>query len=145
LRALDSAVRDGAAFTLSTAGPKASQTGEGGGLVVLMLLVTFVDAFGGFVFAVLLARRIARRQRAVVSTKRLPPLHWRAIWARSVLGLGLSFVAVALLIAGNSGGRIAGCVLLVIAVALSRHCAKYLNDAAKQARDRVAPQPSAIR
>jgi hypothetical protein len=79
-----------------------------------------------------------------VNTKRLPPTHWRAIWARSVLGLGLSFVAVALIIAGNSVGRIAGCVVLVVAVALSRHCAKYLNDAAKQARHRsAATQPSA--
>jgi RsiW-degrading membrane proteinase PrsW (M82 family) len=137
-------VFDGAMFTLSSAGPKASETGEGGGWVALMLVVAFADAFGGIVFAILLARRIARRQRAVVSTKRLPPIHWRSVWARSVLGLGLSFVAVALLIAGNSGGRIAGCILLVVAVALSRHCAKYLNDAAKQARYRAAPQPTAV-
>jgi protease PrsW len=127
------AVFDGAMFTLSSAGPKASATGEGAGWVVLMVVVAVTDAIGGIVIAILLARRIARRQRAVVNTKRLPPAHWRAIWARSVLGLGLSIVAVALLIAGNSGGRIAGCVLLAIAIALSWHCARYLNDAAKQA------------
>jgi protease PrsW len=127
------AVFDGAMFTVSSAGPKVTQTGEGAGWVGLMLVIAFADAIGGIVFAILLARRIARRQRAVVKTKRLPPAHWRAIWARSVLGLGLSIVAVALLIAGNSGGRIAGCILLVIAVALSWHCARYLNDAAKQA------------
>jgi RsiW-degrading membrane proteinase PrsW (M82 family) len=132
-------VFDGAAFTLSSAAPQVAKTGAGAGWLVLMVLVVLVDAIGGFVFAIRLARRIARRQRAVVNTKRLPPAHWRAIWARSLLGLGLSFVAVALIIAGNSGGRIAGCVLLVIAIVLSRHCAKYLNDAAKEARHRVAP------
>lgn len=125
-------VFDGAVFTLSAAGPNAAETGAGGGWLVLMLAVALVVAIGAIVFAIRLARRIARRQRAVVNTKRLPPEHWRAIWARSVLGLGLSFVAVALLIAGNLGGRIVGCVLLAIAVALSRHCAKYLSDAAKQ-------------
>ena len=131
-------VFDGAMFTLSSAGPKATETGSGGGWVMLMLVIAFADAVGGIVFAILLVRRIARRQRAVVNTKRLSPVHWRAIWARSVLGLGLSFVALALLIAGNLGGRIAGCALLVVAVAVSRHCAKYLNDAAKQ---RVQPRP----
>jgi RsiW-degrading membrane proteinase PrsW (M82 family) len=129
---------DGAMFTLSSAGPKVTETGEGAGWVGLMLIVAFADAIGGIVFAILLARRIARRQRAVVNTKRLPPARWRTIWARSILGLGLSFVAVALLIAGNSVGRIAGGVLLIVAVALSRHCAKYLNDAAKQAHHRFA-------
>jgi protease PrsW len=132
------AVFDGATFTLASVGPKAAETGEGGGLVALMLLIIFVDGVGGIVFAIRLARRIARRQRAVVNTKRLPPAHWRAIWARSILGLGLSIVAVALIIAGNAGGRIAGCVVLVIAIALSRHCAKFLNDAAKQAHRVVA-------
>jgi len=130
-------VFDGAMFTLGGAGPKVTETSEGGGLAVLMLVIAFGDAIGGIVFAILLAHRIARRQRAIVNTKRLPPAHWRAIWARLVLGIGLSLVAVALLIAGNSAGRIAGCVLLVIAVALSWHCARYLNDAAKQAH-RVA-------
>ncbi len=136
-------VFDGAMFTLSSAGPKASQTGEGAGWVGLMLIIAFADAIGAIVFAILLVRRIARRQRAIVNTKRLPPVHWRAVWARSVLGLGLSFVAVALIIAGNAGGRIAGCVLLAIAVLLSRHCAKYLNVAANQGRRPVAPQPNA--
>jgi hypothetical protein len=55
----------------------------------------------------------------------------RAIWARSLLGLGMSLMAVALIIAGNSTAKIVGCVLLVVAVGVSRHCAKYLNDAAK--------------
>jgi protease PrsW len=52
-------VFDGAMFTLSSAGPKASETGEGGGWVALMLVVAFADAIGGIVFAILLARRIA--------------------------------------------------------------------------------------
>src|SRR5580700_9041049 len=103
------AVFDGAMFTLSGAGPKATETGAGGGWLVLMFVLAFGDAIGGIVFAILLVRRIARRQRAIVKTKRLPPIHWRGAWTRSVLGLGLSLVAVALLIAGNSGGRIAGC------------------------------------
>jgi RsiW-degrading membrane proteinase PrsW (M82 family) len=138
------AVFDGAMFTLSGAGPKATETGAGGGWLVLMFVLAFGDAIGGIVFAILLVRRIARRQRAIVKTKRLPPIHWRGVWTRSVLGLGLSLVAVALLIAGNSGGRIAGCVLLAIAVALSWRCAKYLTAAAKQARHHVVTQPNAV-
>jgi RsiW-degrading membrane proteinase PrsW (M82 family) len=138
------AVFDGAMFTLSGAGPKATETGAGGGWLVLMFVLAFGDAIGGIVFAILLVRRIARRQRAIVKTKRLPPIHWRGVWTRSVLGLGLSLVAVALLIAGNSGGRIAGCVLLAIAVALSWHCARYLTAAAKQARHPVAAQSGAV-
>jgi protease PrsW len=136
-------VFDGAMFMLSTLGPEVDKTGEGGGWLVLMLVIAFGDAIGGIVFAILLVRRIARRQRAIVNTKRLPPVHWRGIWARSVLGLGLSLVAVALLIAGDFGGKIAGCALLAIAVALSWHCARYLNAAAKQARHPVAGQPNA--
>jgi len=90
----------------------------------------------------LLARRIARRQKVLLQTKRLPPAHWRAIWGRSLLGLGLSFVAVALIIAGDSSAKIAGCILLVIAVGISRHCAKYLNDAAKLMHHPVAAPSS---
>jgi protease PrsW len=131
------ALFDGSLFSLNAVAQKVTQTGEGAGWAGLMVVIALVDWIGTLVFAIRLARRIARRQRAVVHTKRLPPAHWRRIWARSVLGLGLSFVGLALLIAGNSGGRIAGGLLLVIAVALSRHCAKFLNDAAKQAH-RVA-------
>ena len=122
---------DGSLFSLGKLTPETADTAEGAAWFWLMLLMALAVGFGAIVFAVLLARRIARRQKVLLQTKRLPPVHWRAIWARSLCGLGTSLVAVALIIAGNSTAKIFGWVLLVVAVGISRHCAKYLNDAAK--------------
>jgi protease PrsW len=102
-----------------------------GGFILLILLVWFVVGFGSIAFAVRLTWRMARRQRAALGTRRLPPMHWRAIWARSLFGLGLSVVAVALLVSGDFIGKLAGLVAGAIAVALSAHCAKYLNTVAQ--------------
>lgn len=122
---------DGSLFSLGKLTPETANTAEGAEWFWLMIFVALIVGFGAIAFAVLLARRIARRQKLLLQTKRLPPAHWRAIWGRSLLGLGASLVAVALIIAGDSSAKIAGCVLLLIAVGISRHCAKYLNDAAK--------------
>jgi protease PrsW len=122
---------DGSLFSLRSATPAT-------GRVVLMLLIALAVGFGGIGFAVHLARRIARRQKAWLQTKRLPPAHWRTIWARLLLGLGLSLVAVALIIAGDTSAKIAGCVLMAVAIAVSRHCAKHLSDAAKLRHHRAA-------
>ena len=122
---------DGSLFSLGKLTPEAANTAAGATWFWLMLLTALAVGFGAIVFAALLARRIARRQKVLLRTKRLPPAHWRAVWGRSLLGLGVSFVAVALIIAGDSSAKIVGCVLLIIAVGISRHCAKYLNDAAK--------------
>jgi RsiW-degrading membrane proteinase PrsW (M82 family) len=98
---------------------------------LLLLLMALIVGFGTMVFAVRLARRIARRQKAWLGTKRLPPAHWRAVWARCLTGVGLSFVALTLVIAGTPGVNIAGGVLLVIAAGISWKCGRYLRDAAK--------------
>jgi protease PrsW len=102
----------------------------------MALVIALVVGFGAIVFALQLARRVARRQKAWVQTKRLPAAHWRAIWARSLLAIGLSLAAVALIIAGDLAAKIAGCVAMVAAITLSRHCAKHLSDAAKSAHHR---------
>jgi RsiW-degrading membrane proteinase PrsW (M82 family) len=98
--------------------------------ILMMALVSLAVAFGAIVFAVVIARRIGRHQKAWMRTKRLLPIHWRGVWAQSMLGVGLSFVAVSLMIAGNSVGRIAGCILMVASFGVTRHCGKYLNEAA---------------
>jgi RsiW-degrading membrane proteinase PrsW (M82 family) len=109
--------------------------------VLLLLLMALVVGFGTIVFAVLLVRRIARRQKAWLQTKRLAPANWRGVWAQCLIGVGLSFVALTLGIAGNSGVNIAGWVLLVIAIGISWKCGKYLRGVAKQ-RHRSAAVPS---
>jgi protease PrsW len=118
----------------------AAPSAGAGGVILLILLVWFVVGFGSIALAVRLARRIARRQKASLDTKRLPPMHWRAIWARSLCGLGLSVVAVALLIAGDSTAKFTGLVAGAIAVALSAHCAKYLNTVAQVTHRPVAAE-----
>ena len=123
---------------LSAAAPSAST----GGLILLILVLWLVVGFGSIAYAVRLTRRIAHRQKAYLDTKRLPPVHWRAIWARSLAGLGLSVVAVVLLIVGDLTAKLGGLVVGAIAVAISAHCAKYLNDVAKAThRHRVAANP----
>jgi len=109
----------------------------------LLVLTTLVVGFGTIAFAVLLARRIARRQKEWLQTKRLPPAHWRAVWARCLIGVGLSFVALTLLIAGNAGVDIAGWILLVVAVGISWKCGRYLKEAAKQRHRSLAAAPAA--
>jgi protease PrsW len=105
------------------------------------VLVALVVDIGSIVFAVRLAHRIARGQKAWVQTKRLPPAHWRRVWAEALLAIGLSFVALTLGIAGHSGVNIAGWMLLVVAVGISWKCGRYLREAAKQ-RHRSATAPS---
>jgi RsiW-degrading membrane proteinase PrsW (M82 family) len=118
--------------------PIAANTKNTGGVlaVLLLLLMALIVGFGTIVLAVLLARRIARRQKARLQTKRLPPAHWRGVWAQSLISIGLSFVALTLGIAGSSGVSIAGWVLLVIAIGIAWKCGRYLREAAK---DRPRP------
>jgi RsiW-degrading membrane proteinase PrsW (M82 family) len=113
-----------------------------GGLILLIVVIWLAVGFGAIAFAVRLARRIARRQKAYFDTKRLPPVHWRAIWARSLSGLGLSVVAVVMLVIGDFTAKLGGLVVGAIAVAISAHCAKCLNEVAQAAhRRRVAANP----
>jgi RsiW-degrading membrane proteinase PrsW (M82 family) len=115
-----------------------ADTGAGVLGILLMLLIVAVVGFGAIVFAGLLARRIAQRQKAWLSTKRLSPAHWRHIWAECLIGIGLSFVALTLVIAGSSGGRLVGAVLLAVAAGLSWRCGKILNEAAKSRHHALA-------
>ena len=115
-----------------------TNTAKGAIEALLLLLMALVVGFGTIVFAVLLARRIARRQKAWLQTQRLPPAHWREVWAQCLIGVGLSFVALTLGIAGNSGVKIAGWVLTTIAVGISWKCARYLREAAKRRHSSAA-------
>jgi RsiW-degrading membrane proteinase PrsW (M82 family) len=117
-----------------------TDTAEGTSKALLLVLMAGVVGFATIVFAVLLARRLARRQKRWLQTKRLPPAHWRAVWAQCLFGVGLSFVALTLGIAGNSGLKIAGWILLFIAVRLIRKCGRYLKETA-QSRHHSAAVP----
>jgi RsiW-degrading membrane proteinase PrsW (M82 family) len=107
-----------------------TNTSKGDIEVLLLLLMGLVVGFGSIVFAALLARRIARRQRAWLQTKRLPPAGWRGVWAQCLIGVGLSFVGLTLGIAGNSGVKIAGWVLTAIAVGIAWKSARDLRGTA---------------
>jgi RsiW-degrading membrane proteinase PrsW (M82 family) len=112
---------------------KHASAGTGAGVLAIlaMLLIVAVVGFGAIIFAALKARRIAQRQKAWLSTKRLSPVHWRNMWAECLIGIGLSFVGLTLVIAGNSGGKLAGAVLVAVAAGLSWRCGKILNETAK--------------
>jgi protease PrsW len=130
---------DTALFSIANAG---TDTTAGVVETLLLLLAAVVVGFGTILFAVLLARRIAHRQKAMLQTKRLAPAHWRGVWARCLIGVGLSFVALTLGIAGTPGVNIAGWILLVIAVGISWKCGRYLRQVANYQR-RPTTVPSA--
>jgi protease PrsW len=101
---------------------------------VLLLLIGCVIGFGTILFAARMARKIAQRQKAWLQTRRLPLTHLRDVWAECLVGVGLSFVALTLVIAGNSIIKITGCVLLAIAVSMSWKCGRHLSEVAKNRR-----------
>jgi len=111
--------------------------------ILLELLVAVVVGFGTIIFAVVLARRIARRQKAWMTTRRLPAGHWRDVWAECLIGLGLSFVGVTVLVAGASAGaKLGGALLLAAAAGLARRCARRLNAIAwSRHRETAAATP----
>jgi protease PrsW len=131
-------VFDASVFSLRSAAANTADTVAGAVGILLMALMALVVGFGAIVFAALLARRIAHRQKAWMQTKRLPPTYWRDVWAQCLIGLGLSFVALTLVIAGNTGVKFAGWVLMAIAAGMSWKCARYLNEAAKNRHSSVA-------
>jgi hypothetical protein len=125
------AVYDAAAFSLASARRDPASSTAGSPALALMLLMMPVVSFGGIVVAARLALRIGRRQRAWLETKRVSPVHWRPVWAECLIGVALTFVALTMLIAGSSGAKLAGLVLLVLAIAVSWKCARYLNTVAR--------------
>ena len=134
------ALFDWCVFSLGALGKQnaAAPSAGAGGLILLIVVIWLVVGFGSMAFAVVLARRIARRQKAYLDTKRVPPIHWRAIWARSLCGLGLSVVAVVLLVRGDLTGKLCGLLVGAIAVVISAHCAKYLNAVAQATQRGIA-------
>ncbi len=110
----------------------------------LLVLTALAVGFGTIVFAVLLARRIARRQKEWLQTTRLPPAHWRAVWAQCLIGVSLSFAALTLLIAGNAGVDIASWILLVVAVGISWKCGRNLKEVAKQRHRSLVAAPASL-
>jgi protease PrsW len=118
---------DAPLFALKNISP---DTSDGALEILAMLLMGLVVGFGTITFAVRLARRIARHQKVGMQSKRLPPAHWRSIWGRCAIGVGSSFVALPLVIAGQSGAKILGAALLVISVGIAWKCARFLNDTA---------------
>jgi RsiW-degrading membrane proteinase PrsW (M82 family) len=133
---------DGSLFSLRDAPEDVADSAGGAASMLLMLAVAPIVGFGAIIYAVLLARRVAHRQRQWVSTKRLPPAQWRGTWAECLFSIGLSMAAAALLVGGNGGFRFAGLVLMVAAVRTARNCAKYLSTAAKQPATSVAAASS---
>ena len=128
------AVFDGAAFSLKTLAQAKATSADDTSAAVALLLLMLIIGFGTIVYAALLARRIARRQKQWLSTKRLPPDHWRAVWGECLLGIGLCFIAVTVVIAGEAGAKLIGCVFLAVAAVIARRCARYLNAAATNRR-----------
>jgi hypothetical protein len=131
-------VFDASVFSLRNAPAGTVDTLAGAVGILLVALMALVVGFGAIVFAALLGRRIARRQKASLQTKRLPPAYWRKVWAQCLIGLGLSFVALTLVIAGNTGAKLAGCALMAVAAGMAWKCGRYLNEAAKNRHRSVA-------
>jgi protease PrsW len=98
--------------------------------ILLMAVIVLVTWFGAIVSAVVLARRIAGHQKTWLQTKRLPPKHWRGVWAQSLIGLLLSYVALAQMIAGTPITRIVGLIVMGISFGGTGKCGKYLNKVA---------------
>jgi hypothetical protein len=70
-----------------------------------------------------------------MKTRRLPAGHWRDVWAECLIGLGLSFVGVTVVIAGASATlKAVGLVLMAVAAGLAWRCARRLNEMAASRR-----------
>lgn len=125
----------------------ASQGGTGGAAealaILLAVLAALVVGIGTLTIAIVLAVRIAARQEAWIKTRRLPAGHWRDVWAECLIGLGLSFVGVTVVIAGASPlVRAVGLLVMAVAAGLAWKCARRLNEmAAKRRHHAVVTTP----
>jgi protease PrsW len=102
--------------------------------------VMLVTGIATIVFAVRLALRIAHRQKAWLQTKRLPPADWRGVWAQSLIAIGLSIAAGALLFSGSLTIGLVAAAMMLAAIVVAWRCAKYLTTAAIRRRH-AAPLP----
>jgi RsiW-degrading membrane proteinase PrsW (M82 family) len=123
---------DGALFSIAKAGGGAINTPSGLVVVLLSAVIAPVAGFGAIIYAAVLARRVARHQKAWLHTKRLPVAHWRDVWAACLIGVGVSFVALTLIIAGSSGTRFVGIGILALTVGMAWRSGRHLNATTKR-------------
>jgi RsiW-degrading membrane proteinase PrsW (M82 family) len=121
---------DGALFSLKNAPTGAFGTPSGAFLIMLSVLLAPVVGFGAIIYAGILARRVARHQKVWLHTKRLPPAHWRVVWAECVLGIGASVVAFTLVIAGSTGTRLIGAGFMALMIGMAWKSGRHLNATA---------------
>lgn len=121
---------DAALFSLKNAPTGAFGTPSGAVMMTLSMLLVPVVGFGAIIYAGILARRVARHQKVWLHTKRLPPAHWRGVWAECLVGIGASIVAFTLVIAGSSGTRMVGTGFLALMVGMAWRSGRHLNATA---------------
>ena len=114
---------------------------DNGAELVLAVLFSVVVAIATITIAVVLAVRIADRQEKWVKTRRLPAGHWRDVWAECLIGLGLGFVGVAVVVAGAAIAKAAGVLLMLAAAGLAWRCARRLNQMAASRRHHALAVP----
>jgi RsiW-degrading membrane proteinase PrsW (M82 family) len=116
--------------------PSGTGDSPAGGLgLVLAVLFSVVVGIATITIAIVLAVRIADRQEKWMKTRRLPATHWRDVWAECLIGLGASFVGVAVLVAGASAiAKLAGLLVMLAAAGLAWRCARRLNRMAASRR-----------
>jgi protease PrsW len=122
---------DAALFSLKNAPTGAFGTPSGAVMMMLSVFLAPVVGFGAIIYAGILARRVARHQKTWLHTKRLPPAHWRGVWAECLVGIGASFVAFSLVIAGSTGMRLLGTGFLALMVGMAWKSGRHLNATAK--------------
>src|SRR5579883_347566 len=132
---------DGALFGIAKTTPAALQTPSGVMMVVLAAISAPVVGFGSIIYAAVLARRVARHQKAWLHAKRLPVAHWRDVWAECLIGVGASFVALALIIAGSAGTRFIGTGFLALTVGMAWRSGRHLNSTAKRRPGEIVAAP----
>jgi len=130
---------DAALFSVKGAGDGNLDSAGGALGVLLGVAVAAVVGLGTITVAIVLALRIARRQRDWIRTRRVPAGHWRDVWAECLIGLGLSFVGVTVMIAGASASaKLVGLLMMLAAAGLAWKCAKRLNQMAAGRRHGAA-------
>jgi RsiW-degrading membrane proteinase PrsW (M82 family) len=122
---------DGALFLLQRIPESAADTGEGAFAILFAVVTAPLAGFGTIIYAAVLTRRIAHRQAKWLSTRRLPPVHWRNAWAECLFSLGASCAAMPLVIAGEAGVRLVGAAVAGVAIWQARKCARTLGEVAR--------------
>ena len=137
---------DAPVLWMEKASADTANTTEGFVKIWALTISILAVGFGTIGFAVRLAQKIAHRQKAWLRSKHLPLDHWRAVWAQSVISVGLIFIAVTLIPAGMMASdwvaHIAGWALLIIGFIMCWRSGRFLNQAAKRPNHSAAASPS---